>query len=79
VQTAVKRKLAYTTIQTVLNILERKGKVQRVKRGRAYIYNALVSQEQVRVSAVEKLVEEMFGGAYESLLTLLSGKSGLGP
>jgi BlaI family transcriptional regulator, penicillinase repressor len=79
VQTAVKRKLAYTTIQTVLNILERKGKVQRVKRGRAYIYNALVSQEQVRVSAVEELVEEMFGGAYESLLTLLSGKSGLGP
>jgi BlaI family penicillinase repressor len=37
VQTAVKRKLAYTTIQTVLNILERKGKVQRVKRGRVHL------------------------------------------
>ena len=77
VQETVKRKFAYTTVQTVLNILVRKGKVERVKRGRAYIYSASVSQEQAASLAVEELVEEMFGGAYENLSAWLVQKTGV--
>src|SRR5262249_29318701 len=37
--------LAYTTVQTTLNVLDRKGKVRRKLVGRAYEYSAIVSQE----------------------------------
>ena len=37
VQRAPPSPLAYTTVQTMLNILERKGKLRRELNGRAYI------------------------------------------
>jgi len=43
VQHKLKRELAYTTVQTMLNILHRKGKVRRILKDRAYFYSATVS------------------------------------
>ena len=44
VQPKLKAKLAYTTVQTMLNVLLRKGKVKRVQEGRAFRYRAVVSR-----------------------------------
>jgi predicted transcriptional regulator len=71
VQKALPRELAYTTVQTVLNILERKGKVKRAKRDRAYFYTPAVSQRQVARHAVSDLVERLFGGSADNLVMSL--------
>jgi predicted transcriptional regulator len=71
VQAALPRELAYTTVQTVLNILHRKGKVKRAKRDRAYFYRPVVSQSQVARHAVSQIVERLFGGSAESLVMSL--------
>lgn len=71
VQQALPRERAYTTVQTVLNILERKGKVKRAKRDRAYFYKPAVSQSQVARHAVNEMVERLFGGSEESLVMSL--------
>src|SRR5258708_21177709 len=68
VQQALPRELAYTTVQTVLNILQRKGKVKRAKRDRAYFYTPMVSQSQVARHAVSDMVDRLFGGSGETLL-----------
>lgn len=68
VQRELKAELAYTTVQTMLNVLWRKKKVKRAEEGRAYRYEALVSRERARGSAVHDLVSRMFGGSGEALL-----------
>jgi len=63
--------LAYTTIQTVLNTLERKGKVRRALVGRAYEYEATITKETILKQAVRELAERMFGGSSEDLVMSL--------
>jgi len=68
VQQNLKRELAYTTVQTILNILHRKGKVKRALENRAYIYKAVVSRRQVVNHAIGDIVDRLFGGSAESLV-----------
>ena len=63
--------LAYTTVQTMLNVLHRKGRARRTLRGRAYDYRAVVSKEKVIGQAVRDLIERMFGGSSEELVMSL--------
>ena len=63
--------LAYTTVQTMLNVLQRKGRVRRTLKGRAYAYRPVVSKEKVLGQAVRDLVERMFGGSSEDLVMSL--------
>src|SRR5262245_23945980 len=71
VQQRLTRELAYTTVQTMLNILHRKGKVKRTLKERAYFYRPAVSHSQVVRGAVSDLVENLFGGSVESLVMSL--------
>jgi len=71
VQQRLKRELAYTTVQTMLNILHRKGKVKRALKDRAYFYKPAVSRRQVVRQAVNDLVEHLFGGSVENLVMSL--------
>lgn len=71
VQEALERPLAYTTVQTMLNILERKGKLKRRLRGRAYEYSATVTESKAVSHAVRDLVDRMFGGSSEELVMSL--------
>ena len=71
VQQRLRRELAYTTVQTMLNILHRKGKVKRALKDRAYFYKPAVSRRQVVRQAVNDLVEHLFGGSVESLVMSL--------
>jgi BlaI family penicillinase repressor len=68
VQPKLKGELAYTTVQTMLNVLLRKKKVKRVQEGRAYRYRPVVSRERATSSALSDLVQRMFGGSSEALL-----------
>ena len=68
VQPRLKADLAYTTVQTMLNVLLRKGKVKRVQEGRAFRYRAAVSRERATGSALHDLVKRMFGGSPEALV-----------
>ena len=63
--------LAYTTVQTMLNVLERKGRVQRTLKGRAFDYRAAVSEEKVLGHALRDLIDRMFGGSSEELVMSL--------
>jgi predicted transcriptional regulator len=63
--------LAYNTVQTMLNILHRKGRVRRTLKGRSYSYRPLVSKETALGQAVRDLVERMFGGSSEELVMSL--------
>ena len=63
--------LAYTTVQTMLNVLHKKGRVTRRLRGRAYEYRAVVSEEKTLGKAVADLVDRMFGGSPEELVMSL--------
>ncbi|MHB1936753.1 MAG: BlaI/MecI/CopY family transcriptional regulator [Acidobacteriaceae bacterium] len=65
------RELAYTTVQTVLNTLHRKGKLRRKLDGRAYVYSATVTQTKALRHAVRDLVDRMFGGSSEELVLSL--------
>jgi predicted transcriptional regulator len=63
--------LAYTTVQTMLNVLERKGRVRRTLNGRAFDYRAVVSEEKILGQAVRDLIDRMFGGSSEELVMSL--------
>jgi predicted transcriptional regulator len=71
VQEGLEQDLAYTTVQTMLNILERKGKLKRSLSGRAYIYSATVSEEKASSHALHDLIDRMFGGSSEELVMSL--------
>lgn len=63
--------LAYTTVQTTLNVLHRKGKVKRKLVGRAYEYSASVSQEAADSTAIKDVLNRVFRGSVDDLLLCL--------
>ena len=63
--------LAYTTVQTMLNILERKGKLTRELNGRAYVYIATVTETKAHGQGLRDLIDRMFGGSSEELVMSL--------
>jgi len=71
VQAVLERTLAYTTVQTMLNILERKGKLRRELQGRAYVYSAKVTEAKALGQGVSDLIDRMFGGSSEELVMSL--------
>ncbi len=71
VQGHLRPALAYTTVQTMLNILERKGKLGRQMQGRAYVYTAAVSEEKALGHGLRDLIDRMFGGSSEELVLSL--------
>ncbi len=71
VQAEMRPPLAYTTVQTVLNILERKGKLNRELEGRAFVYAAKVSEEKAHGQSLRDMIDRMFGGSSEELVMSL--------
>ena len=61
-------KLAYTTVQTMLNVLLRKRRVKRVLRGKAYEYEPALSRDTATREAIGDLVERLFGGSIDGLV-----------
>ena len=69
------RPLAFNTVQTVLTILHRKGKVKRTLRDRAYVYRPAVSREAAAGHALRDLIDRMFQSRPEELvLSMVRGR-----
>lgn len=64
-----KRVVSYSTVQTILRILEAKGYVSHEKVARAFIYRPRVDERQARRRALRHLVTRLFNGS-PSLLVL---------
>lgn len=60
--------LAYTTVLTILRVLEGKGHVGHEEEGRAHRYRPLVAREDARRSAVGGLLQRFFAGSPEQVL-----------
>lgn len=71
VQERLQDDLAYTTVLTTLRNMEEKGYVRHDEEGRAYRYYPEVPREEAGRSAVRRLVNKVFGGSRELLLTHL--------
>lgn len=72
-------KLAYTTVQTMLNVLHRKGRVRRTLHGRSYVYEPLLSRDRAASQAIRDMVDRLFGGSVEGLLMSLVKSKQLDP
>jgi predicted transcriptional regulator len=59
----------YSTIQTLLRILEKKGYIEHRKEGRAFVYSPVIDQQQARRRALRHLLARLFNGS-PSLLVL---------
>ena len=68
VQEKLERELAYTTVQTMLNVLLKKGKAKRSLKDRAYYYRPAVSRRQVVSQTIGDIIDRMFGGSAEGLV-----------
>ena len=49
---------AYTTILTILRLLEEKGHVAREAEGRAHRYGALINRDEASSSAIDSIVPQ---------------------
>ncbi len=56
------RALAYTSVSTIVRILEQKGYVVSLKEGRGHLYRAAVSKRSYQASTLERLVSNVFDG-----------------
>ena len=62
---------AYTTVQTIMNILTEKGVLYREKIGPVNVYRPVLSREDVAQSETRTLVSRMFQGSFGALATYL--------
>lgn len=60
--------LAYTTVQTMLNILWRKGKVKRTLIDRAYHYRPAITKTKAVAQTLRDVIDRVFGGSAEALV-----------
>ncbi|MCX6345993.1 MAG: BlaI/MecI/CopY family transcriptional regulator [Armatimonadetes bacterium] len=71
------RKLAYTTVATLLGRLREKSYVEPYERNFAYVFRPLIQREQVQKRKLDDLVQRVFGGSLAPLATYLAENSNL--
>ena len=59
---------AYSTVLTMLRILEDKGYARHEKQGRAFVYTPVLGRDQARRSAIQRLVSQLFNDSPGSLV-----------
>ena len=63
-----RRPIAYTTVMTLMRILERKGHLKVSRADRAYVYRPARPRQRVVGEMVREFVDRVFGGAAEPLV-----------
>jgi BlaI family transcriptional regulator, penicillinase repressor len=69
---------AYTTILSVLQVMEKKGLVSHVSEGNVHIYQARVSRQKVTGPLLRGLVRQVFGGSAATALQHLLAEKTVG-
>ena len=62
------RKVAYTTVMTMMQILERKGHLKKSSAARAFVYRPAKPKSQVIGQMVREFVTRVFNGSAEPLV-----------
>ena len=70
-----KRSIAYTTVMTMMKILEDKGYLKRTQVDRAYVYRPARPRQQVVGAMVRDFVDRVFDGAAGGLLLHLARRT----
>jgi predicted transcriptional regulator len=78
-QLGPRRPLAYNTVQTILTILHRKGRVKRRLVGKAFVYAPTVSKQHTAAAMLRDLVDRVFGGSPTELMMTMLGSERLTP
>jgi len=63
---------AYTTVLTVMQVMEKKGMLKHTRRGLAYIYSSTVSERKVTGNILRDLLRNVFGSPTAVVQSLLS-------
>jgi predicted transcriptional regulator len=71
------RNLAYTSVSTILRILQQKKILTAKKLARQHIYLPVLSREEFATHSVKKIVSEVFSGNSVELVAYLMNKSDL--
>src|ERR1700704_972906 len=66
-----RRKIAYTTVMTMMGILEQKGRLKKSEDARAFVYSPAEPQGKVVGSMVQEFVKRVFNGSAQPLLVHL--------
>ena len=74
-----RRKVAYTTVMTMMKILEQKKYLKKNQSDRAYVYRAAQPKGQVIGAMVRDFVNRVFNGSAEPLLVHLVEEHDLSP
>lgn len=72
-----RRSIAYTTVQTMMNILESKGHLKKQPGDKAQVYGPTRPKQQVVRSMVREFVDRVFDGSARPLLVHLLKEKGL--
>jgi len=67
-----RRPVAYTTVMTMMGILEDKGYLEKTVAGRAHLYRSARPRRQVVGAMVKDFVDRVFDGASDALLVHLA-------
>jgi BlaI family penicillinase repressor len=73
-----RRKIAYTTVMTMMKILETKGYLKKRRQDRAFLYRPAHPQNQIIGSMIREFVDRVFNGSAEPLLVHLVKSRHLG-
>lgn len=63
--------IAYKTVLTMLRVLEQKGHIEHTEEGRAHRFHAVVGRDEAGVSAMDRVLDKIFGGSKELLIAHL--------
>jgi len=74
-----RRKIAYTTVMTMMNILEEKGYLKKRAEDKAHVYRPAQPKAKVIRAMVQEFVERVFNGSAEPLLVHLVKDRHLSP
>ncbi len=71
VEALPEERLAYSSVLTMMRILEQKGYVTHEKEGRAFVYRALVDRQQAQKTVIGYLLKRFFNNSPELLVVNL--------
>jgi len=66
-----RRRVAYTTVLTMMGVLERKGHLKKRAEGRSFVYQPARPRARVVRAMVREFLDRVFGGSAEPLLVHL--------
>ena len=71
------KKPAYSTVSTIVRILEGKGYVSHESFGKSHRYFPLIKREEYTKSVLTNLMDNYFGGSFKSIISFMSRSNNL--